>query len=41
MINFLKDNWGILTFISLFILGILGGIYWVEASLAGQEQVIQ
>ncbi|WP_256260986.1 hypothetical protein [Shewanella sp. NIFS-20-20] len=40
MINFLKANWGIITFIGLFTLGILGGIYWVEASLASQEQVV-
>ncbi|MCW3171341.1 MULTISPECIES: hypothetical protein [Pseudomonadati] len=40
MANFLRENIGII--ITMIVIGVvvLGGIYWVEASLASQEQVI-
>lgn len=40
MLAFLRANWGLIVFVILFLAVILGGIWWVEATLAGQEQVI-
>lgn len=40
MANFVRENFGLI--ITMIIIGVvvLGGIYWVEASLEGQVQVI-
>ncbi|BDM63181.1 hypothetical protein NFHSH190041_06330 [Shewanella sp. NFH-SH190041] len=40
MLAFLRANLGLIVFVILFLAVILGGIWWVEATLAGQEQVI-
>ncbi|MGZ9897291.1 hypothetical protein [Shewanella gaetbuli] len=40
MAKFLRENIGII--LTMIVIGVvvLGGIYWVEASLAGQVQVV-
>lgn len=40
MALFIKNNWKLLVMIALFALGIMGGIAYVESSLAGQEVII-
>lgn len=40
MLAFLRANLGLIVFVLLFLAAVFGGIWWVEASLAGQEVVI-
>ncbi|GIU07446.1 hypothetical protein [Shewanella glacialipiscicola] len=41
MLTFLRNNLGLILGIVIFSVVIFGGIYYVEHSLAGQEQVVQ
>ncbi|MGI2260403.1 hypothetical protein [Shewanella sp. GXUN23E] len=40
MLAFIRANLGLILFILLFLAAVLGGIWWVEASLAGQEVIL-
>lgn len=40
MANFIRDNLGIILTMVIIGVVVLGGIYWVEASLESQEQII-
>jgi hypothetical protein len=41
MLTFFRENLGLILGILIFSLVIFGGIYYVEHSLASQEQVVQ
>ncbi|WP_372872641.1 hypothetical protein [Shewanella sp.] len=40
MSQFFKENFGLILVAVLVLGGILGGIWWVESSLAAQETVL-
>ena len=40
MNTFFKNNWKLLLMITVFGMAILGGISYVESSLAGQEVIL-
>ncbi|WP_280117334.1 hypothetical protein [Shewanella aestuarii] len=40
MTKFLRENFGLIITMAIIGIVVLGGIYWVEASLEGQVQVI-